>query len=222
MDWAHNLPPLDEGSNEAVELTYQDQCDLLMKRVDKFPMQSQLAEQSGLIGGMKYIEGFSKLWHPNAGDAYINYFTQVLAAQIFWPNFDFPGVDPDPVYTQVWSEYFDAAVELVHRKYPRDMYDLSKEFADKLFVARRNAALTANQVKNAQESREYGTTAERLATKTSKADSNAIEGADHNDVSSTIAYYELESDSEFEKVDTSDVELTASTEESMEDGYVFL
>lgn len=115
INWALELPPLDEGGSQMVDLIYQDQTGFLRRRANRIPVKSVLGKESGLIGGLKYIEGYSNLWHPDASEAYIDFFTQLLASMIFCehfvslfvlfganfflgPDLDFPNVDPDPIY----------------------------------------------------------------------------------------------------------------------------
>ncbi|KAK6606438.1 hypothetical protein H4I96_04900 [Botrytis cinerea] len=127
--------------------------------------QAKMSTWQQMLTGLETV---NRLRHPNVGEAYIKWRSQSMLVRRLWEDAKFPGVDPDPFYTQIRRKYCTAVKRLINEKAEQGEDDigalifLNETYNKKLMLARKLEVSTesfsdrirAIQAKKAQESQE--------------------------------------------------------------------
>ncbi|TGO35971.1 hypothetical protein BHYA_0139g00180 [Botrytis hyacinthi] len=149
------LPPLDpyEGLDAPPQLEYKDQIAWITSHATNHAPSAIVLSQakSGTWQQMlASLEAINIIRHPNVGEAYIKWRSQDMLVKRLWEDVKFPGVDPDPVYTQIRRKYCTAVKKLINEKAEQGENDnsalvkifLNETYSKKLMLARRLEVIT--------------------------------------------------------------------------------
>ncbi|KAF7916603.1 uncharacterized protein EAE98_010612 [Botrytis deweyae] len=175
LNFNKRLPPLDayEGLDTPPQLEYTDQTSWITSHANNYAPSAIVLSQakSGTWQQMlASLEAINRLRHPNVGEAYIKWRSQDMLVKRLWEDVKFPGVDPDPVYTQIRRKYCAAVKKLINEKAEKGEDDtaalifLNETYNKKLMLARkfevstesftdRVRAIKAKKAKEAQEAK---------------------------------------------------------------------
>ncbi|TGO62511.1 hypothetical protein BCON_0019g00470 [Botryotinia convoluta] len=148
LNFNKRLPPLDpyEGLDTPPQLEYKDQIAWIASHANNYAPSAIVLSQakSGTWQQMlASLEAINRLRHPNVGEAYIKWRSQDMLVKRLWEDVEFPGVDPDPVYTQIRRKYCSAVKKLINEKAEQEEDDtsalifLNETYNKKLMLARR-------------------------------------------------------------------------------------
>ncbi|KAF7936516.1 uncharacterized protein EAE97_007882 [Botrytis byssoidea] len=142
------LPPLDpyEGLDAPPQLEYKDQISWIASHANNYAPSAIVlsqAKSSSWQQMLASLEAINRIRHPNVGEAYIKWRSQDMLVKRLWEDVKFPGVDPDPVYTQIRRKYCTAVRKLINEKAEQEEDDtsalifLNETYSKKLMLARR-------------------------------------------------------------------------------------
>ncbi|KAM0159207.1 hypothetical protein ACHAPG_003689 [Botrytis cinerea] len=174
LNFNKGLLPLEpyEGLDTPPQLEYKDQISWIAIHANDHAPSAIILSQAKMSTWQQMLTGLetvNRLRHPNVGEAYIKWRSQSMLVRRLWEDAKFPGVDPDPVYTQIRRKYCTAVKRLINEKAEQGEDDigalkifLNETYNKKLMLARKLEVSTesfsdrirAIQAKKAQESQE--------------------------------------------------------------------
>ncbi|KAF7879843.1 uncharacterized protein EAF02_008013 [Botrytis sinoallii] len=149
LNFNKRLPPLDayEGLDTPPQLEYADQTSWITNHANNYAPSAIVLSQA-------------KLRHPNVGEVYIKWRSQDMLVKRLWEDVKFPGVDPDPVYTQIRRKYCAAVKKLINEKAEKrkrmtlllyTKFEVSTEsFTDRVRAIKAKKAKEAQEAKDAE------------------------------------------------------------------------
>ncbi|KAF7900676.1 uncharacterized protein EAF01_007978 [Botrytis porri] len=148
LNFNKKLPPLEpyEGLDTTPQLEYKDQIAWIASHANNHAPSAIVlaqAKSSTWQQMLASLEAINRVRHPNVREAYIKWRSQDMLVKRLWENAKFPGVDPDPVYTQIRRKYCTAVKKLINEKAEQGEDDtaaliyLNETYNKKLMLARR-------------------------------------------------------------------------------------
>ncbi|ATZ52006.1 hypothetical protein BCIN_07g05390 [Botrytis cinerea B05.10] len=148
LNFNKGLLPLEpyEGLDTPPQLEYKDQISWIAIHANNHAPSAIILSQAKMITWQQMLTGLetvNRLRHPNVGEAYIKWRSQSMLVRRLWEDAKFPGVDPDPVYTQIRRKYCTAVKRLINEKAEQGEDDigalifLNETYNKKLMLARK-------------------------------------------------------------------------------------
>ncbi|TEY62719.1 hypothetical protein BOTCAL_0158g00140 [Botryotinia calthae] len=173
LNFNKGLLPLEpyEGLDTPPQLEYKDQISWIASHATNHTPSAIILSQAKLGTWQQMLTSFetiNRLRHPNVGEAYIKWRSQSMLVRRLWEDAKFPGVDPDPVYTQIRRKYCTAVKRLINDRVEQGEDDigalifLNETYNKKLMLARKFEVSTESfsdrirtiKAKKAQEAQE--------------------------------------------------------------------